>query len=258
MAMEELIAYVPPESAQTIIERNEMRYEEYRWHSYPDRIRIAKININLLQQPGKTISITPFIDVPSIVVTSMGIEGSKWTGNKTQGTIPEGALKAELEKQGHPELVDEIIRLYNRVELRIKRVFKDRHTGKYTQIPANYEIVPAGGEIGDVFTNVPILKEEDVEIVMQVYGTISTFDDPSGSGKPRSYTIKLLENDAEYVMVYEWDNSKNHHLMDSLHDPEAWAQSELGQKYESLRKQKEAHLAQVAERIAKRNKDQGE
>ncbi len=59
-------------------------------------------------------------------------------------------------------------------------------------------------------------------------------------------------------MVYEWDNSKNHHLMDPPHDPEAWAQSELGQKYESLRKEKEEHLARVAERIANRNKKWGE
>ena len=57
-------------------------------------------------------------------------------------------------------------------------------------------------------------------------------------------------------MIYEWDNSKNHHLMDSPQDPEAWAQSELGQKYENLRKEKEAHLERVAERIANRKGEQ--
>jgi hypothetical protein len=250
----ELIVDVYPEQVRKVIERNEMQYEEYRWHSYADRIRIAKINIDLLRQSDKTITITPFIDRPPIVVTSAGIEDSRWTGEKTQGAIPEETLKAALEKQGHPEVFDVIMQQYNRVELYVKNVFKDQHTGKYTRIPADYEIVPAGSEIGDVFSNVPIFREEDVEIVTQVYGTINVLDDPSSQGKHRSYTIKLLENDAEYVMVYEWDNSKNHHLMEPPNDPEAWAQSELGQKYERLRKEKEEYMADVAERIAQRNK----
>lgn len=255
MALEELILDVPAEEAQTVIERNEMRYEEHRWHSFPDRIRIAKIDVDLLQQPDSTISITPFADVPPIVVKSIGAEGPKWIAKKTQGIIPEDALRSELGKQAPPEAIDAIIQLHNRVELNITRVFKDRRTGKYSPVPAAYKIVASREEIGDVMTNVPVLREEDVEIVTQVYGTVNTFDDPTSPGRPRSYTIKLLENDADYVMVYEWDNAKNHHHMEPPADPEAWAKSERGQKYERLRKEKEAYLARVAERISEREKN---
>jgi len=254
IAAEGLIEFVAPDEARAVIERNEMQYEEHRWHSYPERIRIAKINIDLLWQSDTTISITPFNDLPSTVVNSRGINGSKWTGEKAQGTIPERALESALKKQGHPELFDAIVQRYNRVELRLNGVVKDKNTGEYGQLPADYEIIPAGQEIGDVFGNVPVFRGEDIEIVTQVSGTISSLNNLTGSGAPRSYSIKPLANDAEYVMIYEWDNSKNHHLMEPPHDPETWALSELGQKYERLRKEKDAYLAKVAARIAQREK----
>jgi hypothetical protein len=95
----------------------------------------------------------------------------------------------------------------------------------------------------------------DVRSFDSVGGSIT--DEPSGpfgefSG--RVYTIKPLNHNPQYVMIYEWDNSKNHHLMDPPHDPEAWALSELGQRYERLRMEKEAYLAEVAARIAQRKK----
>ena len=95
----------------------------------------------------------------------------------------------------------------------------------------------------------------DVRSFDSVSGSIT--DEPSGpfgefSG--RVYTIKPLNHNPQYVMIYEWDNSKNHHLMDPPHDPEAWALSELGQRYERLRIEKEAYLAEVAARIAQRKK----
>lgn len=257
-AADELIIFVHPEEAQEVIDRNEMQYEEIRWHSFPNHIRIAKIRIELLHEPEAEFSITPFDDVTPIFVKSGGITEKKWTGVKTRGGIPEDVLKAELERQGASGIHDDLVRQFNTVELWVRTELRDRDTGDAIAYQGQYKLVPAGQEIGPVVSNVPVFSEEQVKEVIDVYGTINVFGPPAGAGSLRSFTIKGLENDAEYVMIYEWDNSKNHHLMEPPHDPEAWARSELGQKYESLRKEKEAYLARVAERIANRNQKRGE
>ncbi|NNL50431.1 MAG: hypothetical protein HKO73_06400 [Woeseiaceae bacterium] len=254
---DELIVFVHPEEAQEVIERNEMQYEEIRWHSFPNHIRIAKIRVELLHEPGAEISITPFDDVTPVFVVSEGITESKWTGVKTRGGVPKDILKVELERQGASGIYDELVRQFNLVELRVGTVLRDRDTGEAIAYQGQYKLVPAGQEIGPILSNVPVFSEEQVKEQTYVYGTIKVLDPLAGAGTLRSFTIKRLDNDAEYVMIYEWDNSKNHYLMEPPHDPAAWAESELGQKYESLRKEKEAYLAQVAERIAKRNQSRG-
>lgn len=255
---DELIVFVHPEEAQEVIERNEMQYEEIRWHSFPNHIRIAKIRIELLHEPEAEFSITPFDDVTPVFVKSDGITENKWTGIKTRGGIPEDVLKAELERQGALGIYDELVRQFNTVELWVGTELRDRDTGGAIAYRGQYKLVPAGQEIGPVLSNVPVFSEERVKELTYVYGTINVFDPLAGAGTLRTFTIKRLDNDAEYVMIYDWDNSKNHHLMEPPHDPEAWARSEMGQKYESLRKEKEAYLARVAERIAKRNQNRGE
>lgn len=255
MAAEELIVYVSPEGSQEVIERNEMQYEEYKWHSFPNRIRIAKINIDLLKEPGKVITITPFDDVPAIFFTSKGIHGSKWEGERIQERVPEEPLKEAAE--GHQIVFETLRRMFNVAELNIGQVFKDPQTGEYSVIPAEYETLPIGHAIGERFGFIPVVRE-DVEIITKVYGSIGTSMSPDAMrlGKPHYYTIMPLYNDAEYVIIYEWDNSKNHHLLDqSPDDVEAYEQSEMGQRYRQLREEKADYMARVAERIANRDKN---
>jgi len=142
--------------------------------------------------------------------------------------------------------------------LRRRWIHRYRDTGEAVAYQGQYKLVPAGEEIGPVLGNVAVFSEEKVKELTNVYGTINVFDPQAGVGTLRSFAIKRLNNDAEYVMIYEWDNSKNHHLLDPPHDPEAWARSELGQQYERLRKEKEAYLAGVAERITNRNRKRAE
>jgi len=254
---DELIEFVGPEESQKVIERNEMQYEEIRWHSVPNHIRIAKIRIELLYDPEAEFSITPFDDVAPVLVKSESISDHKWTGVKTRGGIPKDVLKAELERQGALWMHDELARQFNTVELRIRTDLRDRTTGNAIAYQGQYKLVPAGQEIGPVLSDVPVFSEEQVKEQTYVYGTVNVLDPLAGAGNLLSFTIKPLDNDAEYVMIYEWDDSKNHHLMEAPHDPEAWARSDLGQKYEGLRKEKEAYLARVAERIAERNQSHG-
>jgi len=94
----------------------------------------------------------------------------------------------------------------------------------------------------------------DVRSFDSVGGSIT--DEPSGlfgefSG--RVYTIKPLNHNPQYVMIYEWDNSKNHHFLDGPHDPEAFEKSALGKKFKALREDKSRHMQEAADRIAERN-----
>ena len=123
-----------------MIERNEMQYEEFRWHSFPDHIRIAKIRIELLQEPEAEFSITPFDDVSPILVKSNGFTGTKWTGTKTRGGIPEDALKAELERQEASGIYDELVRQYNTVELRVLTELRNRDTGETIAYQGQYTL----------------------------------------------------------------------------------------------------------------------
>lgn len=255
---DELIVFVDPEKAQHVIERNEMQYEEIRWHSFPGHVRVAKIRIDLLHEPAAEFSITPFDDVTPVLVKSQGIMERKWIGVITRGGIPEDALIAELERQGEgaSAVYDELIRMFNTVELQVGTSLRDRNTGEAIAYQGQYELLPAGQEVGPAFSNVPVFSAQHVEELTYVNGTINVIEPLAGTW--RSFTIKRLDNDADYVMIYEWDKSRNHHRMEAPHDPEAWALSELGQKYESLRVEKEAYMQRVAERIAKRNQDRGE
>lgn len=256
---DELIVYVDPEQAQEVIERNEMQYEELRWHSFPDHVRIAKINIPLLHELDVAFTITPFDDVLPVLVKSNGITRGKWAGTKTRGRIPEDALKEQLAGQGATEAIyDELLKQFNIVELGLRTVLLDRASGETIGYQGQYQIMPGGEEVGPVFSNVPVFAEEKVEEITIVYGNINVADTAGMPGLHRTYTIKPLDKDPEYVMIYEWDNSKNHHLMDPPHDPDAWDKSELGQKYARLREEKEAYLAKVAERIAERNRQRQE
>ena len=164
VAADELIVFVHPEEAQEVIERNEMQYEEIRWHSFPDHIRIAKIRIELLHEPEAEFSITPFDDVSPVLVKSNGFTGKKWTGIKTRGGIPEDALKAQLERQGASSVIyDQMVRQFNTVELRVRTELRDRNTGEAIAYQGQYKLVPAGEEIGPVLSNVPVFSEERVE-----------------------------------------------------------------------------------------------
>jgi len=97
---DDLIISVHPDEAQKLIERNEMQYEEIRWHSFPDRVRIARIEAALLHEPEAEFSISPFSDIPPVIVKSKGLDKGKWTGIKTRGGIPESTLRTSLETQG--------------------------------------------------------------------------------------------------------------------------------------------------------------
>ena len=255
---DELIVYVHPEEAQEVIERNEMQFEEIRWYSFPDHIRIAKIRTELLLQPDAEFSITLFDDVPPISVKSNGLTGRKWTGVKTQGGIPEEALKSSLESQGASGIIDPLIRKFNTVELWVQTYFRDRRPDESIAYQGQFIGVPDGQDAESALSNVPVFVEEQVKEISGVYGHIYVFDPVSGTSPLRAFTIKRPDNDSEYVMIYEFDNSKNDHLTDAPHDPVAWAQSELGQKYARLREEKEAYLAGVAKRIAERNKKRGD
>lgn len=256
-AAEELILYVPPEEAKAVIERNEMQYEEYNWHSFPDRIRIAKINISLLKKAGKNLQITPFDDVTPIIFTSKGIRGSKWKGERIQGKMPEEPLREAA--TGDQATFDLLKQALNVAELNIVEVFKDPQTGEYVVVPADFETLPTGHNIGERVGTVPVVPE-DVEVITKVYGSISTsrFPEALVQGKPHDYSIKPLYNDVEYVIIYEWDVSKDYHLLEALEDSGAFEQSEMGQRYKQLREDKAAYMARVSERIANRNKSKEE
>lgn len=253
----ELILNVEPEQAREVIERNEMQYEELRWHSFPDHFRIAKIDAKLLREPGVEFTITFFDDEQPVHVRSNGLDGNRWTGAKTSGGVPEVALRAELEAQGTSDtLTEQLIKLFNAVELQVHTVLTDRDSGAAIAYQGQYQVVPAGDGVSEWVSDVPVFPNDRVREVTSVHGEINVVDLGATPVMYRTFTIRPLEENPEYVMIYEWDNSKNHHLMEPPNDPEAWAKSELGQRYAKLRKEKEAYLSQVAERIAERNTDQ--
>ena len=237
---DDLIVHVQPDEAQQVIERNEMQYEEILWHSFPDHVRIARIKKELLDGPDAEFSITLFDDVPPVSVKSTGFDKRKWTGIKTQGGIPEDALRASLESQGTPEsVIDQLVKQFNIVELWVHAELTDRISGEAVAYHGQYKIVPAGEVFGPVLSNVPVFSEEQVVEIISVYGDINVIDPAAAPAPYRTFTIKRLDDDPEYVMIYEWDISKNHHLMEAPRDPVAWSQSELGRKYARLREEKE-------------------
>ncbi len=117
---QELVVDVPPERARELFERNEMQYEELRWHSFPDRVRIAGIDRGILREPGLEFTIMPFENEPPILVRSNGVDGNRWNGSKTTKRIPEDILRTALEAQGAPEV------LYNEPGQRYTRLREEK------------------------------------------------------------------------------------------------------------------------------------
>ena len=148
-----------------------------------------------------------------------------------------------------------MIRQFNSVELWVSTELRDRESGYAVAHQGQYKVSPAGDDVGQEFSNVPVYSAQQVKEITDIHGSINLIDPAAAPVPYRTFTIRRLDNDPEYVMIYEWDNSKDHHLTDLPHDPVAWEQSELGKKYARLRKEKEAYLAKVTERIAQRTKE---
>ncbi|MDH3430099.1 MAG: hypothetical protein OEM60_01280 [Gammaproteobacteria bacterium] len=254
-AAAELVITVPAEEQKSLIERNELQYEEYKWHSKSGRIRIAKIDAGILQKSGANVTFTPFSNGPSIPLASRGLKGSRWTGERTTGRIPEQAINDATANV--PQLSKTIDRVFNKVELNVESVIKDPQSGEYVALPANYERLAPGQSPGDRFGDAPVIPA-DADIIYRVYGSIA--QDPSraaaNGAARREFSIKPLYNDPGYVLIYEWDSSKDHHLLEPPADPEAFEASPLGQEYMRLREEKAAHMQRVEERIAARKKAQ--
>jgi len=137
--MEELFIYVPPEEAQAVIVQDEMKYEEYKWYSMPNRIRIAKINANALREPANTtIKMTFFPgSSPSNVILSNGITGGKWTGRRSSEKIPKADLEEALKAQKTEHMLDSIDRHFNRTEFSVSTWIKNPETGDPVWLPSS-------------------------------------------------------------------------------------------------------------------------
>lgn len=249
----ELVLTVPADVEKALVERNELQYEEYKWHSKPGRIRVARIDTGILDEPGSEITFTPFPDVPSISFVSRGLAGTVWTGERTVGRIPEQAINeatAEI-----PQVRDVLDRMFNKVELHVEPIIRDPQTGDFMALPADYEQLAPGELPGERFGSAPVIPA-DADVIHRVYGSV--LNDPSrgavNAAARREFTIKPLNEDPGYVLIYEWDSSKDHHLLEPPADPAAFEASPLGQKYKRLREDKAAHMKRVAERIAARQK----
>ena len=138
----ELVVPVDPTEARQVIESDpaaELRFEELSWLSN-GRIRVAKIDGDVLALVGERVQFTAFDDAEPIIVISQGVDGHEWRASRINGRVePDAYGGLEAAAQANPEVnpsmieqaLGELHTRQNEVSWRVGTSLQDPISGDY-------------------------------------------------------------------------------------------------------------------------------
>lgn len=141
-SLPELVIPVDPAEQRRLIESDpgaEIRYEELNWLS-KGRIRVARIDGDVLALVDQPVQFTAFSDAEPIVVLSHGIDGYEWRASRINGRFDieaHGGLEAALQQNPNADpaaieyALGELIEQQNELSWRLVATLQDAVTGEY-------------------------------------------------------------------------------------------------------------------------------
>lgn len=242
-AMEELFSDVSLDVQYKLVASDEMFYEERKYFSYPHRVRIVRINTDLLLDTGKLFSVTPFAD-RSIVVRSDGFINDRYGKPTSQWegmTIPQFAQKnAEVYSDPYYKINLTVRKRHYESGTGNSRVYEEKYDSRNLNVDAQ-ELGISGRDFAEPYA-MPILT---------VTGTI--FVESSGPIR-----LERFPSDPRYALVWEEDRSKSDIFDDRVAETTTDNLQQLSEKDRARIARAQAfreHMEAVEDQIAKRPKN---
>lgn len=136
----ELVIDIPEAEANRLVEKDPVYgliYARYSWLAQ-GRIRIAKLDSNVLALVGQLVQFTPFPDAEPIILLSHGIQDTTWRASRLEEQLESAdAQDIAIFAQDAPDLdiaeagrlLDEYVAMHNEVTLKILAIDQDPNTG---------------------------------------------------------------------------------------------------------------------------------
>ena len=162
----ELVIPVDQAEARRLIESDpgtELVYERFAWLS-KGRIRVAKIDGDVLALVDQAVQFTAFNGAEPIIVMSHGIDGHKWRASRIKGRFDpdahggvEGAIleNPEADPAMVKQAVEQLVAEHNEVTWRVGTALQDAVSGEYllrNEDLDKFVINPRTGEYQNIYS----------------------------------------------------------------------------------------------------------